>query len=113
MRVRIAGVPGSPDRPNEDHALANQSMAVVADGLTARTDTGCIHSVSWFAEQLCRSVLRSGHLPPADSLRSAITHTASLHADTCDLADPATPCAAVAIVRLTNDGRLHYLVLAT
>ncbi len=111
MRVRIAGVPGSPGRPNEDHALANQSMAVVVDGLTARTDTGCIHSVAWFAEQLCRSVLRFGRLLPADSLRSAITHTASLHVDTCDLSDPATPCAAVAIVQLTEDGRLHHLVL--
>jgi len=111
MRFRIASLAGSPDRPNEDFALASRSVAVVVDGLTARTDTGCIHGVAWFAEQLGRSVLRFGLLSPTDSLRSAIIHTAAQHADTCDLADPATPCAAIAIVQAGNADRLHYLVL--
>jgi hypothetical protein len=111
VRVQIASEPGSASTPNEDHAAAGQSLAVVVDGLTARTETGCIHGVAWFAGQLAQSVLRFGHLGPADALRSAIRHTASLHADTCDLTDPATPCAAVAIVHVGDDDHLRYLLL--
>jgi hypothetical protein len=110
VRVQIASEPGSPDRPNEDYAAADRNTVVIVDGLTARTDTGCIHGVSWFAEQLGNGVLKFGHLRPVDALKSAIQHTASLHSDTCDLTNPATPCAAVAIIQL--DGPImHYLVL--
>ncbi|WP_445184434.1 hypothetical protein ACTXG6_39600 [Pseudonocardia sp. Cha107L01] len=98
-------------KPNEDHALAGRNLAVVVDGLTARTESGCIHGVAWFAEQLAQAVLRFEHLGPAGALRAAIQHTASLHADTCDLTDPATPCAAIAIVQIGDDSRLRYLVL--
>jgi hypothetical protein len=111
VRVQIATQPGSADKPNEDRALAAQNLAVVVDGLTARTEMGCIHGVAWFAEQLARSVLLFGNLLPVEALRSAIEHTASLHADTCDLTDPATPCAAVAIVQIGSDRLVHYLVL--
>jgi hypothetical protein len=111
VRVQIATLPGSAGRPNEDFACANQTTAVVVDGLTARTNTGCVHGTGWFAEQLARGVLRFGRSGPAAALRSAIMHTASLHSDTCDLSDPATPCAAVGIVQIGEDGRLRHLVL--
>lgn len=45
MRVQIASEPGSASTPNEDHAAAGHSLAVVVDGLTARTESGCIHGV--------------------------------------------------------------------
>ena len=111
MRVQIATLPGSAEKPNEDFACANPTTAVVVDGLTARTDTGCNHGTAWFAEHLAQGVLRFGRSNPAEALRSAIASTASLHADTCDLSDPATPCAAVAIVQIGDDGRLRHLVL--
>jgi hypothetical protein len=110
VRVRIATRPGAVDHPNEDHAAASGDTAVVVDGLTARTGTGCVHGVAWFAEQLAHGVLRAGHPEPREALRAAITDTAALHAGTCDLQAPATPCAAVGIVRVRN-GRLRYLVL--
>jgi Protein phosphatase 2C len=111
VRVQIATQPGSADKPNEDHALACQNLAVIADGLTARTETGCIHGVAWFAEKLTGSVVRFGDGRPVDALRAAIAYTSSLHADTCDLSHPATPCAAVAIVQIGGDGLARYLVL--
>ena len=111
MRVRIATRPGVAGGPNEDHGCADRHTAVVVDGLTARTATGCTHGTAWFAEQLAGNVLRFGGADPADALRAAIVRTASLHSGTCDLSEPATPCAAVAVVRVGRDGRLRYLVL--
>ena len=110
MRVRIATRPGSPGRPNEDHAMADATTAVVVDGVTARTGTGCAHGTAWFAGQLARDVLDAPDPAPRDALRSAIARTAARHAGTCDLDDPATPCAAVGVVRIT-DGLLRYAVL--
>jgi hypothetical protein len=110
VRVRIATRPGSAERPNEDHAVADATTAVVVDGLTARTGTGCAHGTAWFAAQLARDVLDAPGAGPRDVLRTGIARTAARHAGTCDLADPATPCAAVALVRIT-DGLLRYAVL--
>jgi hypothetical protein len=110
VRVQIASEPGSPDRPNEDYAAADRNVVVIVDGLTARTDTGCIHGVSWFAKKLANAVLNFGHLRPVEALKSAIQHTATMHSDTCDLTNPATPCAAVAIVQVEG-AHVHYLVL--
>ncbi|HYH32344.1 MAG TPA: hypothetical protein VD903_18395 [Pseudonocardia sp.] len=110
MHVRIATLPGRADRPNEDHAAACGGTAVVVDGVTARTETHCVHGVAWFAEHLARGVLDARHRAPRDALRAAIVATAARHAATCDLAAPATPCAAVGIVQV-GDGRLRYLVL--
>lgn len=111
MRVRIATSPGRADRPNEDHAVASGDTAVVVDGVTARTETHCVHGVAWFAEHLARGVLEAHRRTPRDALRSAIVTTAARHDGTCDLAASATPCAAVGIVQVGDDGRLRYLVL--
>lgn len=110
MRVRIATRPGVADHPNEDHAAAGDDTAVVVDGLTARTPTQCVHGVAWFAGQLATAVLRAGLPEPREALRTAIAETAARHASTCDLDAPATPCAAVGVVRV-GEGRLRYLVL--
>jgi hypothetical protein len=112
VRVQIATRPGSAEQPNEDAACADRHIAVVVDGVTARTPTGCVHGTAWFADQLARNVLRCGGASPAAVLRSAIAQTASLHSGTCDLSDPATPCAAVGIVQIGDDGILRHLVLS-
>ena len=110
MRVRIATLPGSADRPNEDHAVADAGTAVVVDGLTARTATHCVHGVAWFAAQLARDVRDARDASPREALRAGIARTAVRHAGTCDLDAPATPCAAVGVVRV-GEGLLRYAVL--
>lgn len=86
-------------------------MAAVLDGATVRTDTGCIHGVPWFVENLAGSLVKhEQEISPADALGEAIEETAAAHRDTCDLNHPGTPSAALAIAR-TRDGLLRYLVL--
>jgi len=110
VRTLVAAEPGTPGHDNEDVAVFGQGMFVVADGLTARTDTGCSHGVAWFANELSTAVLTHSDLGPRGALAAAIRDTAALHCDTCDLQHPATPCAAVAIVHITEQF-VRYLVL--
>jgi hypothetical protein len=112
MRVAVATDAGDPKAPNEDWALATESLIVVLDGATARTATGCSHGVAWFAARLGTSLSslasdRSVRLD--DALTQAIRITAGQHRD-CDLSHPGTPSAAIAVLRL-NDTALEYLVL--
>lgn len=102
---------GSPTRQNEDWLSADPDLIVVLDGATARTDTGCVHGVSWFAENLgmaIRDYSRNGELSLREALRNAILRVAQLHAS-CDLSHPGSPSAAVGIVRVGDS--LEYLVL--
>jgi hypothetical protein len=110
MRVAAASEPGSPDKPNEDGLVVTAHMAAVLDGATVRTDTGCIHSVPWFVENLAGSLAAHREISPAEALAAAITETAAAHSDTCDLNHPGTPSAALAIVQAHGDS-LRYLVL--
>lgn len=111
MQVAAASEPGSPDKPNEDGIVITADMTAVLDGATVRTDTGCIHGVPWFVENLSGSLVRhEGAISPADALAAAIEETAAAHRDTCDLNHPGTPSAALAIAQARN-GFLRYLVL--
>jgi hypothetical protein len=85
-------------------------MAAILDGATVRTDTGCIHGVPWFVENLAGSLVKYKELSPADALAAAIKETADAHRDTCDLEHPGTPSAALAIAQAHQDS-LRYLVL--
>lgn len=110
MQVTIAAEPGSPSRANEDSTATGPDIFVLLDGATARTETGCVHGVSWFAGHLAEEVVDHAPLGPAGALAAGISRTADLHRDTCDLAHPGTPSAAFAIVQVT--GRImRYLVL--
>jgi hypothetical protein len=110
VRTQVATDAGSSTKPSEDRALLGSNLLVVLDGLTARTDTGCIHGVAWYADRLAAALMQFSHLSPKEALKSAISYTTSLHADTCDITHPATPCAAVGIVQLMDD-QVRYLVL--
>ncbi|MEV6527714.1 hypothetical protein AB0M43_37915 [Longispora sp. NPDC051575] len=110
MRVDIATEPGSPDKPNEDYAATGPNIVVVLDGQTARTGTGCIHGVAWYSARVAEAIIENAALGPTKALSAAITRTADLHRDTCDLSHPGTPSAAVAVVQLDGD-TLRYLVL--
>ncbi|MFJ6778402.1 hypothetical protein [Streptomyces yangpuensis] len=84
------------------------------DGLsTAGLDTGCRHGVPWYVAQL------GGHLVAAlaesdrqltEGLADALEKVARLHPE-CDLKNPGTPSATVAILR-ERAGYFDHLVLA-
>lgn len=94
------------DKPNEDWWIASNDLAIVLDGATIRTDTGCIHGLPWYVHRLGTALFSAAQstdtsLPTA--IESAIGTVAGLHADTCDLAHPGTPSAAIGIVRDTGE----------
>ncbi|MDT3400656.1 protein phosphatase 2C domain-containing protein [Streptomyces sp. B1866] len=111
MRVLSESQAGSPPKANEDWVSATRELIIVLDGATARTDTGCVHGVSWYAKNLGSAIeefAQDADLPLKEVLRKAICRVAGLHSE-CDLKHPGSPSAAVAIVRLGVS--LDYLVL--
>lgn len=88
---------------------------LVLDGGTARTETGCIHGVAWYARQLGAALqtrMSADPLVPlVPTLSASISAVADLHVDSCDLNHPGTPGAAVGIVRPTGANRWEYAVL--
>lgn len=111
MRATFETVPGANAKPSEDWVAASPSLVVVLDGGTARTDTGCVHGVSWYTHQLGAAIVANaaGSLDLGGCVAKAVGHVASLHAQ-CDLTHPGTPSAAVGAVRMIA-GSLEYLVL--
>ncbi|MEU9071873.1 hypothetical protein AB0D60_33945 [Streptomyces sp. NPDC048306] len=113
MRVCVE-TQGGGANPNEDWVAGTSTLAVVLDGLsTAGLSTGCRHGVPWYVTQL------GGHLvaaladldrPLSDGLADALERVAAAHPE-CDLEDPGTPSATVAILR-QRYGVLDHLVLA-
>ncbi|MGH4013126.1 MAG: protein phosphatase 2C domain-containing protein [Pseudonocardiaceae bacterium] len=90
-------------------------IAVVLDGLSASSNarTGCSHGIPWYVAQLGSRLLSAAahtRTSLADAVALAITEVAALHPG-CDLANPGTPSAAVAVVR-RRAHMLDYLVLA-
>ncbi|GGR61762.1 protein phosphatase 2C domain-containing protein [Streptomyces roseolus] len=113
MRVAIDTDPGG-SAPNEDWVAATPSLAIVLDGVsTAGLDTGCRHGVPWYVSQL-GSRLVAALANPNESLTAglaaALERVAALHPE-CDLANPGTPSATVAILR-QREGAFDHLVLA-
>jgi hypothetical protein len=111
----LATIAGTAARPNEDYAAAGPDWAVVLDGATHfdGVDTGCVHDVPWLVGHLAAAlteqlILGAANLP--EVLASAIEVTCSVHADTCDLANPDSPSSTVALVRSAGTA-IEYLVL--
>jgi hypothetical protein len=116
MRVAMASVPASPGvAANEDFFAAGPATAVLLDGAgVSGIESICRHGVAWYACRLGGELVGAlaqddGHDLPT-VLGEAIERVANAHRDTCDLADPSSPAATVAILRLTGD-RADYLVL--
>jgi hypothetical protein len=120
MRVTTATAPGHPGRANEDFAGAVAHAAVLVDGAGIR-DAGylCRHGVAWYAHRLggnllARLSLDGGGAGPltdvATIVAAAIDEVTSLHRDTCDVQDPSSPSATVAVVRVAGD-RVDHLLL--
>ncbi len=112
MRVTAHTEPGGSE-PNEDWVSFTEDLVVVLDGATSRTETGCVHGVAWFVRKLGLSLMSLAGDPSTalvEALAGAIEHVASLHPE-CDLSHPATPSAAVGMLR-QRANQLEVLVLA-
>lgn len=91
----------------------SSDLVVVLDGATVRTESGCSHSPAWYARKLGAAIISHAATQSRtlrDILAEAIEDVAALHIGTCDLADPAAPSAAAAIVRAEGE-HIRYLVL--
>lgn len=117
MRVTMASVAaGKVGRGNEDFVGAVPTAVVLTDGAggVAGAELVCRHGVGWYATRLGVELLT---LLPGDPdsplptlLAEAIGRVADAHRDTCDVTDPRSPWAAVAMLRLAGD-RVDHLVL--
>ncbi|MGW0807298.1 integrase [Nonomuraea sp. NPDC002799] len=102
-------------RVNEDFTGAVPTAAVLIDGAgIPGSEAICRHGVAWYARRLGGGLLsllshvRDRSLP--ELLAEAIQQATDDHRDTCDVADPISPSATVAILRL-SDHLIDYLVL--
>jgi hypothetical protein len=116
VEFKIGTGAGHPGRPNEDFAGAVSGAVVLLDGAgISRTESICRHGTAWYTHRLGGVLL--GLLSRGDGgdltaiLAGAIEDLAADHRETCDIANPSSPQATVAIVRIVAD-RLDYLVLA-
>lgn len=107
---------GTAGQPNEDFVGAVPCAAVLLDGAgIPGTESICSHGVAWYTHRLGGALL--GRLSRDDGrdlaaiLASAIHEIALDHRDSCDITNPSSPQATVAIVR-AHRGRLDYLLLA-
>lgn len=110
MFTTVTTETGDVSTENEDYVLARNDTIVVVDGLTARTESGCIHGVAWYVRHLSTAIINRVALGPTEALAGAIRDTADLHRDTCDLTHPGTPAAVVAVAQCAA-GALRYCVL--
>jgi hypothetical protein len=112
VRTSVASLASGSAEENEDWYSASPHLVVVLDGATARTTTGCVHGISWYAAHLGAALSEGANdsgLPLSQVLASGIARVAGLH-PSCDLSHEGTPSAAVALVRL-EDEWAEYLVL--
>ncbi|WP_157249293.1 hypothetical protein [Nonomuraea typhae] len=106
---------GRPGRANEDFGGAVPTAAVLIDGAgIPGGEATCRHGVAWYANRLGGGLLsllsrERDHSLPA-LLARAVELVTDDHRDTCDVASPLSPSAAVALLRLSG-GRADHLVL--
>lgn len=115
MRVTMASAAAWAGRVNEDFVGALPTAAVLIDGAgIPGAESICRHGVAWYASRLGSSFL--GFLASGSDrslsalLGDAIGQVTEAHRDTCDVADPISPSATVAVLRFSGD-LVEYLVL--
>ena len=116
MRVAMTSVAAQrPGRVNEDFAGAVPAAAVVVDGAgIPGGEAICRHGVAWYAHRLGGTLLRLLTGEPERGLPSllaeAVERVTGEHRGTCDVTDPVSPSATVAVLRVSG-GRVDHLVL--
>jgi Protein phosphatase 2C len=113
VQVRYVSVP-APGGPNLDLVVAAGDALVVLDGATPSTgvQTGCSHGVAWYVRRLglrTAAGLLAGGSSLEDVLAEGIRQVCADHRD-CDLTNPYSPSATVAILRSTPDGVDHVVL---
>ena len=115
MRVTMTSAAARTDHANEDFTGAVATAVVLIDGAgISGTESICRHGVAWYASRLGGTLLgrlslvRDRSLPAL--VAEAIEEVTDDHRDTCDVADPISPSATVAILR-RSEGLVEYLVL--
>lgn len=97
--------------PNEDFHLVGDGWALVLDGITRYPGDGCVHDVPWYVRLLGTAIaVRIGGAGLREALAESIEAVNSLHGHECDLGNPVTPGATVAVVRRVEE-RIEWLVL--
>jgi hypothetical protein len=115
MRVTMASAAARAGRVNEDFAGASPTAVVLVDGAgIPGAEAICRHGVAWYATRLGGALLGLLSLAPDRGLAALLAHSidqvTDAHRGTCDVANPISPSATVAILRVVG-GRLDYLVL--
>jgi hypothetical protein len=115
MRVLMASSTARAGRVNEDFVGASPTAVVLVDGAgIAGMEAICRHGVAWYAHSLGASLLGRVSLAPQRSitehLGEAIVQVTEVHRHSCDVANPISPSATVAVARVV-DGRIEHLVL--
>ncbi|NUW38964.1 protein phosphatase 2C domain-containing protein [Nonomuraea rhodomycinica] len=104
----------APGGANEDYLVTGPAWIAVLDGATAPrgVDSGCVHDVRWLVRTLAMAVAAriEEPWPLTRVLDEAIHATMRAHGGGCDLLNPDSPSATIAIVRRTGD-HVDYLVL--
>ncbi len=116
MHVAFATSAGHPGRPNEDFVGAVPGAVVLLDGAgIPDTEPICRHGVAWYAHTLGARLLsqlsRGSEEPLTEILAGGIEDVTALHRHTCDVTDPSSPQATVALLR-TRGRYAEWLVLA-
>jgi hypothetical protein len=116
MKVVMASSPGHLGQPNEDFVGAVPGTVVLLDGAgIPGTESICRHGVAWYSHTLGATLLGQLSCEPGTDLAAAladsIEQVAGQHRHTCDIANPSSPQATVAIVRF-GEHRADFLVLA-
>jgi hypothetical protein len=111
----MASVAGHAGRPNEDFLGALPTAVVLLDGAgIPGTESICRHGVAWYATRLGGTLLSLLSRLPEKRLRTllaeAIEQVTDTHRETCDVTNPISPSATVAILRLSRN-IVEYLVL--
>lgn len=112
MQVTMTSVAA---RADQDFTGAGPSAAVVVGGAgIPGGEAVCRHGVAWYATQLGGTLLGLLSLRPEGTLAAllaeAIEQVTDAHRPTCDVTDPISPSAAVAMLRV-RDGVAEHLLL--
>lgn len=115
MDAATATSAGHPERANEDFVAASDVALVMVDGAGIRgTEHLCEHGVAWYSRNLGTEVLRRLDGQPAvtlpEVLSDSIARVTAMHSGTCQVADPSSPQASVAVVRRSGSD-VDWLVL--
>jgi len=116
MRVDLASSKGKPGWDNEDFVAAVPTAVVLLDGAgISGIEAICRHGVAWYTHRLGGALIerlsRDDGRDVKDILAEAIDEVTDDHRDTCDVTDPSSPSATVALLRVAAENA-DYLVLS-